>query len=369
MAQALPEALKALNHDVRVVMPKYLSIAEQNLAMDSVVTFTVQMHKGLQGAGLLQAQNGAVPIYFVENDAYFNREGFYGQGDRDYPDNLERFAFFCKAALESCKVMGFLPDVIHCNDWQTAMLPAILKSAYGVYRRDPFFQPLPKLVYTIHNISYQGRFPQDQWSILSLPRSYFNHDFEFYGQINLTKSAIHLSDAVTTVSETYAREIQTTDFGFGRQDVLQRQKENLFGILNGVDYREWNPETDPHTYGAHYSAGDLSGKSQIKNRLQRECGLPERDDLPLIGMITRLVEQKGIDLITDCAEQILKLDTQMIVLGSGDPKYHNYFEWLRRTYPHQVGIYIGYNNALAHKVEAGSDMFLMPSLFEPCGLN
>ena len=369
VAQALPEALKAMGHDVRVVMPKYLSIAEQNLAMDPVASFTVQMHNGLQGAGLLKTQNNTVPTCLLENDAYFNREGFYGMGDGDYPDNLERFVFFCKAALESCKVMDFLPDVIHCNDWQTAMLPAILKSAYGAYRRDPFFQPLPKLVYTIHNISYQGRFPEDHWPILCLPRSYYSHDFEFYGQINLTKSAIHLSDAVTTVSETYAREIQTTDFGFGLQSVLQGKKENLFGILNGVDYHEWSPETDPHAYGIHYSANDLSGKSEIKNQLQRERGLPDRGDVPLIGMITRLVEQKGIDLITECAEKILKLDAQMIVLGSGDPKYQEYFEWLRRTYPDQVGIYIGYNNALAHKIEAGADMFLMPSLFEPCGLN
>jgi len=369
VAQALPEALKTLSHDVRTVMPKYLSLAEQNLAMDRVATFTVQMHNGLQGAVLIHTQNGSVPTYFLENDAYFNREGLYGGSDGDYPDNLERFVFFCKAALECCKTMDFLPEVIHCNDWQTAVLPAILKSTYGAYRRDPFFQPLPKLVYTIHNISYQGRFPQDRWPILSLPRSYYSHDFEFYGQINLTKGAIHLCDAVTTVSETYAREIQTTDFGFGLQDVLQRQKENLFGILNGVDYQEWSPETDPQTYGIHYSADDLSGKAQIKTRLRQEYGLPDREGVPLIGMITRLVEQKGIDLITDCAEQILKLDTQMIVLGSGDPKYHDFFEWLRRAYPDRVGIYIGYNNELAHKIEAGADIFLMPSLFEPCGLN
>ncbi len=369
VAQALPEALTKLGHDVRTVMPKYLRIAEQHLAMEPVAAFTVQMHNGLQGAGLLHAKNGSVSTYFIENEAYFNREGLYGQGDGDYPDNLDRFLFFCKAALECCKAMDFLPDVIHCNDWQTAVLPAILKSTYGAYRQDPFFQPLPKLVYTIHNISYQGRFPEDHWPILSLPRTYYSHDFEFYGQINLTKSAIHLSDAVTTVSETYAREIRTTDLGFGLQDVLQRQKEHLFGILNGVDYREWRPETDPHTYGIHYSADNLSGKSRIKTRLQREYGLPERGDAPLIGMVTRLVEQKGIDLITECAEQILELDTQMIVLGSGDPRYHNYFEWLRRSYPDRVGIYIGYNNELAHKIEAGADIFLMPSLFEPCGLN
>jgi starch synthase len=369
VAQALPEALIALGHDVRTVMPKYLSIAEQNLAPDPGASFTVQMPGGLQGAGLSRIKNGPVPTYFVENDAYFNREGLYGLGDEDYPDNLERFIFLCKAALESCKAMDFLPDVIHCNDWQTAALPAILKSTYGAYHRDSFFQPLSKLVYTIHNISYQGRFPQDHWPVLSLPRRYYTYDFEFYGQINLTKSAIQLADAVTTVSETYAREIQTTDLGFGLQDVLQQKKESLYGILNGVDYGEWSPDIDPYTYGIHYSADNLSGKSQIKTRLQQEHGLPERGDVPLIGMITRLVEQKGIGLITECAEQILKLDTQMIVLGSGNPSYHNFFESLRRSYPDRVGIYIGYNNELAHKIEAGADIFFMPSLFEPCGLN
>jgi starch synthase len=369
VAHALPEALKALGNDVCAVMPKYLSIVEQNLAMQTVASFTVQMHNGLQGAGLLQTKNGSVPTYFIENDAYFNREGLYGLGDGDYPDNLERFVFFCKAALECCKAIGFLPDVIHCNDWQTAMLPAILKATYAGYRQDAFFRPVPKLVYTIHNISYQGRFPEDHWPILSLPRSYYTNDFEFYGQINLTKGAIHLADAVTTVSETYAQEIQETDFGFGLQDILKRNSGKLIGILNGVDYRNWSPDTDPHTYGIHYSADDRSGKYQIKTRLREEYGLPNREDVPLIGVISRLVEQKGIDLITECAEQMLQLDTQLIVLGSGDPQYRDFFEWLRRSYPDRVGIYIGFNNELSHRIEAGADIFLMPSLFEPCGLN
>jgi len=369
VAQALPNALKALGHDIRAVMPKYLSIVDRNLAMGRVASFTVQMHNGLHGAVLWQTENGSVPTYFIENEAYFYREGVYGLGGGDYPDNLERFVFFCKAALECCKAVDFAPAVIHCNDWQTAALPAMLKATYLAYRKDPFFSPVPKLVYAIHNISYQGRFPQDHWPILSMPRSYYNYDFEFYGQINLTKSAIHLADAVTTVSETYAREIQTTDFGFGLQDTLQNHKENLYGILNGVDYQQWSPDTDPHTYGIHYSADDLSGKHRIKSKLCEEYGLPDSNDVPLIGMTTRFVEQKGIDLITACAEQILRLDTQMIVLGSGDQRYHDFFEWLRRSYPDRVGIYIGFNNELAHRIEAGADIFLMPSLFEPCGLN
>lgn len=369
VAKALPAALKAMGHDIRTIMPKYLGIAEQNLAMERMTAFTVQTHHGLHGGVLWQTQNEGVPTYFVDNEVFFNREGYYGLGDWDYPDNLERFVFFCKAALESCKAIDFLPDVIHCNDWQTAVLPAMLMATYAGYRRDAFFLPVPKLVYTIHNISYQGRFPEDHWSILSLPRSYYNNDFEFYGQINLTKSAIHLSDAVTTVSETYAREIQETDFGFGLQDILQRNNGKLVGILNGVDYRSWSPDTDPHTYGIRYSAGDRSGKYRIKTRLREEYGLPDKGDVPLIGVISRLVEQKGIDLIKACAERMLQLDTQLIVLGSGDPQYHDFFEWLRRSYPDRVGLYIGFNNDLAHRIEAGADIFLMPSLFEPCGLN
>lgn len=369
VAQALPQAIKALGHDIRTVMPKYLSVAGQGFAMERTAPFTVQMVNGLHGAVMWQTNNDSVPTYLIENEVYFNREGFYGRGNADYPDNLERFVFFCKAALECCKSIGFLPDVIHCNDWQTAALPGILKAVYDAYRRDPFFHPTPKVVYTIHNISYQGRFPEDQWPVLSLPRSCYENDFEFYGQINLAKSAIHLADAITTVSETYAREIQTTDLGFGLQDALQSRKENLYGILNGVDYQQWHPDIDPHTYGIHYSSDNLSGKRRIKTRLREEYGLPDRDHVPLIGMTARFVEQKGIDLITQCAERILQLDTQLIVLGSGEQRYHDFFEWLRRSYPDRVGIYIGFNNELAHRIEAGADIFLMPSLFEPCGLN
>ena len=369
VSKALPNALKALGHDIRAVMPKYLAIVEHKLSMEHVASFSVQMHNGLHGAVLWQTENGSVPTYFIENDAYFCREGLYGVGDWNYPDNLERFVFFCRAALECCRAVGFAPDVIHCNDWQTAALPAILKAIYVTYRQDPFLNPIPKLVYSIHNISYQGRFPEDQWPILSMPRSYYTYDFEFYGQINLTKSAIHFADAITTVSETYAREILTTDLGFGLQDILQRHKENLYGVINGVDYQDWSPLNDPYTYGIHYSADDLSGKRRIKTQLRAEYQLPDKDDVPLIGMISRFVEQKGIDLITECAKQILQLDSQMILLGSGEHRYQDFFEWLRRSYPDRVGLYIGFNNELAHRIEAGADIFLMPSLFEPCGLN
>ena len=369
VAQSLPGALKALGHDIRTVMPKYLTIVEQDFSITRKSDVVLPMHTGLHGATLWRTENDSVPTFFVENEAYFNREALYGTNDGDYTDNLERFVFFCKAALECCRSSDFLPDVIHCNDWQAAALPAILKHIYAAYRKDPFFRPIPKIVHTIHNLSYQGKFPKDRWPVLSLPHSSYDDDFEFYAQINLTKSAIQLADAVTTVSETYAREIQTTDFGFGLQDVLRSRKDALYGILNGADYRQWSPDVDPFTYGIRYSADDLSGKRQIKTRLRAEYQLPDAEDIPLIGMTTRLVEQKGIDLVTRCAERILQSNTQMILLGAGDPRYQDFFEWLRRSYPNRVGIYIGFNNELAHRIMAGADIFLMPSLFEPCGLN
>lgn len=369
VAQSLPGALKALGHDIRAVMPRYFTIDDQPSGMTLAADVAVPMHNGLHGASLWRARNGVVDTCLVGNEAYFHRDALYGTSAGDYEDNLERFVFFCKAALEYCRAIDFSPDIIHCNDWQTAALLPIFKYTYGAYRRDPFFRPRPKLVYTIHNLSYQGKFREDAWPVLSLPRSYYRQDFEFYGQINLTKSAIRLADAVTTVSETYAREIQTTEFGFGLQGVLRSREDALYGILNGVDYRQWSPDVDPYTYGIRYTVDDLSGKRRIKTRLRAEYRLPDADDIPLIGVTSRLVEQKGIDLIVECAERILARGTQMIVLGSGDHRYHDFFDWLRRRYPDRVGVYIGFNNELAHRITAGADMFLMPSFFEPCGLN
>ena len=204
--------------------------------------------------------------------------------------------------------------------------------------------------------------------MLTLPWNYYAYDFEYYGQINLMKSAIIHADIIHTVSETYAREIQTTEFGFGLQGVLQQHSRDLHGILNGVDYDEWNPAVDPHTYDIHYSPEDLSGKRKIKSKLRAQYHLPDRDDVPLIAITSRFVAQKGIDLVMAIAEGILHLDTQLIVLGEGEQRFHDFFEWLLRKYPDRMGVYIGYNNDLAHKIMAGADMFLMPSHFEPCGL-
>ncbi|MFZ2632679.1 MAG: glycogen synthase [Desulfosalsimonadaceae bacterium] len=370
VSSALPRAVQALGHDVRSVMPKYASVKETGLTRLETEPLRVTMHNGVHGAGLWQSGVTGSPVYFIENNEYFNRDGFYGIGNWDYPDNLERFVFFCKAAIACCRAIDFAPDVIHCNDWQSAPMAAFVKLAHPDDPESQFpARARPKIVFSIHNLAYQGIFPEHLWQVLTLDRRYYAYDFEFYGQINLMKSAIVFSDAIHTVSPTYAREIQTTDLGFGLQGALQARQSDTFGILNGVDDDEWSPVNDPHTFGIHFSAEDPSGKRHIKTGLRAAYGLPDPDNVPLIGIVSRLVDQKGIDLIMGCVERILGLNTQMFILGFGEQRYHDYFEWLLRAYPDRVRLHIGFNNGLAHKIEAGSDMFLMPSRFEPCGLN
>lgn len=368
-AGALPRAVRTKGHDIRVVTPRYLELTLPEVDANGIRSLSVGMHDGLHAARVLPAEKEAVPVLFVENEEYFLRDGYYGLGNRDYADNLERFVFFCKAALEACRETGFSPDVVHCNDWQTAALPALLKVVYGAYRKDPFFDPLPKTVYSIHNLSYQGRFPGARWPVLTLPDRYFHRDFEFYGDVNLSKGAIQFADAVTTVSPTYAREIRKSEFGFGLEGCLENRRSDLYGILNGADDAEWSPEDDVHTFGLHYSADDLSGKRKIRSKLRAEYGMADRRDVPLIGVVSRLIEQKGIDLMVECAERILGLDTQWILLGSGEPRYENFFESLGRRHPDRVAVHLGFHEGLAHRIEAAADLFLMPSLFEPCGLS
>jgi len=374
VASALPRALNNLGHDVRSVMPKYASMnsAGNNADLTRLETapLRIPMHDGIHGAGLWQSESKGSLVYLIENNEYYNRPNFYGTGNQDYPDNLERFVFFCKAALACCRAVDFWPDIIHCNDWQSAPMAALVKLANAEDSENTLYgQPRPGIVFSIHNISYQGVFPETLWHVLTLPHDYYRYDFEFYGQINLMKSAIIFSDAIHTVSPAYAREIQTTELGFGLQGVLQARSNDIFGILNGVDDDEWSPVSDPHTYGIHFTNDDRAGKRLIKTALRAEYGLPDMDDAPLIGIVSRLIDQKGIDLITGCAERVLSENTQLFVLGFGEQRYHDYFEWLLRAYPDRVRLYIGFNNALAHKIEAAGDMFLMPSRFEPCGLN
>jgi starch synthase len=306
-----------------------------------------------------------VRFYFVEHPVLFDREGLYAQRSFDYWDNHRRFAVLSLAALGVAQTL-FLPDIIHCHDWQTGLVP--------VYRHDqqwsnPAFYNL-RTVFTIHNLGYHGRFSANLLPDLGLNPGWMTTDkMEYYGDISFLKAGIVMSDWVTTVSPTYAREIQTPEGGFGFDGIIRSVSSRLTGILNGVDYSEWSPETDP-LIPAQYSAADLTGKKACKKALLEEFHLPsDKLDRPLIGIVSRFAGQKGFDLIAGLSHYFSHHDVQLVVLGSGETRYENLFNDWHRWLPGKVGVWIGYNNALAHRIEAGADMFLMPSLYEPCGLN
>jgi starch synthase len=306
-----------------------------------------------------------VRFYFVVYSLFFDRAALYGTPAGDYPDNAERFALFSRAALEIAQ-LHFRPDILHCHDWQSALVPVLLRSTYG---RSAALGRTPVL-FTIHNLGYQGLFAPDVLRPIGLPESLFTIDgLEFYGKVNLLKGGLVFSDAITTVSRGYAREIQTEEYGFGLDGLLRHRSLVLSGILNGVDYSHWNPATDRHI-AARYGPDDLRGKRECKRDLLAAFGLPAaRLDRPLIGIVSRLSAQKGADLISDAAQELMALDLYLLVLGSGDAVYEDLFRTLAARYPDKVGVRIAYDDALAHKIEAGSDIFLMPSRYEPCGLN
>jgi starch synthase len=338
---ALPPALEKLGQEVIVIMPGYKAV------------------RGHTSARL----GKAVKVYFVENDEYFNRDGLYGDKNGDYPDNLERFAFFNKRALQLLKEIKFKPDIIHCHDWQTCPIPAYLKTAAV---SDPFFGATKSLL-TIHNIGYQGIFPKEQFPGLGIDWKYFNlEQLEFFGKLNLLKGGIVFSDRINTVSRTYAKEIQTKAFGFGLEGVLQARSSRLYGIVNGIDYSVWNPATDPHI-AKKFSVEKFKDKAKNKQDLQKACCLPVKD-VPLFGIVSRLAEQKGFDIIAQAIDEICRLGLQLVVLGTGDMKYHLLLEEMIRKYPGVISLNMKFDDPLAHKIYAGSDAFLMPSKYEPCGL-
>ena len=358
VAGALPAALAARGIDVHLAMPRYRgvslphdgwSLLEVRVGPDAVVG--AAMEGRTPGNGL--------PITLIDQPELFDRPGLYGEDGRDYDDNLTRFAFFSRAVLHWLGSQSWQPDVIHCHDWQAALIPAILAAE----RRGP------ATVLTIHNLAYQGLFPAEQFPRTGLPASTFTmHGLEFWGQVNLLKGGLYFADVLNTVSETYAQEIQTPEFGAGLEGVLRDRAGDLFGILNGADYSVWDPSVDP-LIPARYSPDDLAGKAVCKQHLQRTFNLPEDPRTPLIGMVTRLVDQKGLDLVAAVITDVLATGAQVVVLGTGDPKYHTLFEEMARRFSAQVGVRLGFDNALAHLIEAGGDVFLMPSRYEPSGLN
>ncbi len=373
VAGALPKALKELGHDIRIMMPKYGSISERKYVLREVIRLREIPVRLGDREYVVSAKSAFLPdskvqVYFIDYPPYFDRDSLYVNPStgKDYSDNAERFALFSRAVLEVLKVLHWQPDVIHCNDWQTSLIPAYLKTRL---REDPFYAKTASLL-TIHNLAYQGVFDKSVLEVIDLPDELFRPGgpVEFYGKVNFLKAGIVFADAINTVSERYAQEIQTEEFGAGLDGVLRSRAQDLYGILNGVDYSVWNPETDefiPHKY----SISDLSGKQRNKEALLTQLGLPYDPEVPVIGMISRLAEQKGFDLLAQALDEIMRMTVQMVILGTGDPEYHKILEKFARKFPKKLSVNLRFDNPLAHLIEAGSDMFLMPSRYEPCGLN
>jgi starch synthase len=364
VAGALPQALQGLGHEVGVVLPLY-----RMTKLDHPDTLfpglTIPVGPQTHFPAVRTAVQKGVRFYFVDFPPFFDRAALYGTPGGDYPDNAERFALFSRAALEIAQ-LHFHPDVLHCHDWQSALVPVLLRSVYG--RSAALGRAA--VLFTIHNLGYQGLFARDALRQIGLPDSLFTIDgLEFYGKVNLLKGGLVFSDAINTVSRGYAREIQTEEYGFGLDGLLRHRSLVLSGILNGVDYSHWNPATDRHL-AARYGPDDLGGKRECKRDLLAAFGLPEANlNRPVVGIVSRLSAQKGADLIAEVAPELMALDLYLVVLGSGDTVYEDLFRGLAARYPDKVGSRIAYDDALAHKIEAGSDIFLMPSRYEPCGLN
>lgn len=363
---SLPKALQKLGHDVRIVLPKYKSI--------DIVKFRFNA-KGALNSDIRSENNGyflesvlpntSIPVYLIGNDFYFERDGIYQLNGVDFPDNHERFALFCQLVFDLCKKINWRPDIFHCHDWQTALVPLYLKR---YFLKDYFFLQT-KTVFTIHNLAYQGVAPKEKLSALALPSELFTPQFiEFYGNINLLKAGLIFSDVLTTVSETYSKEIQTPEFGCGLEGVLKERASVLFGILNGIDYDEWNPNNDPEI-PINYSIKTLYKKKKNKKELQKVVGLELiEEDFPLIGFINRLTDQKGIDILVEALPELLKEEIQIVILGTGEPKYHKLLSQIAEKYSEKVSVNLRFDNKLAHLIYAGADIFLIPSKFEPCGL-
>ncbi len=362
---ALPQALAALGHQVSVYVPRYrqTKLADPQTVVRSI---TIPFDDKYRFCSVVTAGTSAgVRFYFVDYPPYFDREALYGGSAGDYPDNSERFALFSRAVLEASKILG-VPHVFHCHDWQSALVPVMLRTLYA---EDPALREVAT-VFTIHNMGFQGLFPPDTLPLLMLPWDLFTiSKMEFFGQVNFLKGALVHSDYVTTVSKKYSQEIQTTEYGFGLEGVLRNRAATVTGILNGVDYEEWSPQSDKFIV-AKYSPQDQSGKQKCKHDLLHTFGVTNADSrVPVIGIVSRFAAQKGFDLIAQIMDRLAREEMIMVVLGSGDKLFEEMFQRLNKQFPNKIAVKVAYDNAIAHKIEAGADMFLMPSRYEPCGLN
>lgn len=370
---ALTKALSQSGHQVWLITPHY---PQARLTVDGggpeihdpQVTITAPVAGNPVTARLLWSRLPGcdAAVLLIDEPRYFDRPGLYQHNGADYKDNCERFVFFSRAALETSRRLLLRPDIIHAHDWQTGLVPALL-DVEG--RRDPVLAQAAS-VFTIHNLSFQGKFWHWDMLLTGLDWKYFNwRQMESFGYLNLLKTGITFADLITTVSPTYAREIQTPEFGCGLQGVLANRRDDLVGILNGVDTEVWNPQTDPHL-PRNYGPDDFAaGKAVCKGHLQQRLGLTQRSEVPLFAMVSRMTDQKGFDLITGCAEEILQMDLQLVFLGTGELRHETALQQLSWKYPGRVSVTIGFDEPLSHQIEAGADAYLMPSLYEPCGLN
>ena len=363
VAGSLPKELKQKGVDVRVVIPKYSGIKEEyRNNMEHIYDGEINVSWRKKYLGIDRYDYKDVPFYFIDNQEYFYREGYYG-----YPDDVERFTFFCRAVLEMLPHIDFWPDIIHMNDWQTGLISVYLKLEHN---EDVRYNKI-KTVYTIHNLKYQGRFWKGYLpDVLGLDWKYFNNgDLEYFDDINFMKGAIVYSDKVTTVSRSYAKEIQDPYYGEGLEGMLQKRDADLSGIINGLDYEDYNPETDKYIFKNFDVHNAIAIKGDNKEQLQKKLGLPVNRKIPMIGMVTRLVEAKGLDLVTRILDELLEYENvQFVILGTGDRQYEDWFKGLVWRYPKKVSANIFFNNELAHQIYAASDLFLMPSQYEPCGI-
>jgi starch synthase len=374
VAGALSRGIADLGCSVAVFLPRYSDLTLPDGAELELVSKIEVPVRGEDTPALVYALRGPelhphLANYFIANDRYFGRAGIYNDSatGEAFPDNAERFIFYSRACLEAMRALAFTPEVIHANDHQAALVPAYLKT---IYAEDPFFQ-MTAAILSIHNMGYQGVYDPDSMAIAGFPERYFYplSPFEFWGKMNFLKAGIHFADVITTVSERYAEEIQSgEEFGFGLQGVLNARREDLVGILNGIDVKIWNPRTD-RAIAARFDAESIELKAVCKTALLDEAGLPKEPDLPLFGIISRLAEQKGFDLIEAGADRLFSLPARWILLGSGSKRYEELFTALEKRYPDRLRFRKGFDDPLAHRIEAGSDFFLMPSRYEPCGLN
>lgn len=367
VAGALPKALRVLGHDVRIVMPRYYIVDREKYGL-RLMDGELGVPMGVMGemwAGVYEGRlpSTDIPIYFIDHEGYFGRSGLYDDNGEGFRDNDNRFIFFSRSVMQLAKKLHFHPDVIHANDWHTAAIPMMLNT---IYAYDPNFAHTGTLL-TIHNLQHQGKFYKGVMDVLGIGWEHY-YELEEHGSVNLLKGGITHADAISTVSSKYAQEIRTHEFGWGLEGLIDINSYKLHGILNGVDYDEWSPAVDgfiPHTF----DSDDMNGKELCKSTLQQSFKMPQRGEVPLIGLVGRLVEQKGIELIATSIHRLLEMDIQIVMLGAGEKWAEHYFSDIARMYPDKFGCFIGYRNDLAHQIEAGSDLFLMPSLFEPCGLN